>query len=112
MDAEPSTEHAVRMWKMQFSIRRGLCAIAVFAIVIVCFQHASALSAHAIETMRGPVRISGPAVFLQWLGSSLAIGGVAALAFGRKGLLIGTGLAVILIPVCLLLTAFVRAGNI
>ena len=112
IDTDLSAKHCVNRRRMQFSIRRLLCAIAVFAIAIVCFQRAAVLSAHALETMRGAIPISGPAVLLQWLASSLAIGGIATIAFGRKGLLIGTGLTFVLIPVCLLIAAFIRSGNI
>ncbi|MFO0924987.1 MAG: hypothetical protein U0905_21180 [Pirellulales bacterium] len=111
-DPHQRVEHPTQRLPMRFSIQRLLYAMAIFAVVIVCFRRASVMSAHAMETMGGPVRISVPAVMLQWLAASLTVGGIAMTAFGRKGLLVGTVLALILIPISLLTIAFILAGNI
>ena len=111
IDAEFNTEpNAVRP-KGQFSIQRALLAIAIFAIAIALFQHAADLNVQSLATKRGPVAISIPALLIEWLASSIMVGGIAVIPFGRRGLVLGSLVGGACFPLLLIANCCVRAGG-
>lgn len=97
--------------KRQFSILRLLLAITVFAMVLALFRHAEVLNTHAFATRRGPVVISFPALILQWVASSITVGGVALIPYGRKGFVLGSLVGGVCISLLLIAFFVIRAGS-